>query len=51
MTLADIHATVCDVAGADCSDPRGVAAGVPPVDGVSLLPVLKGESEKARDMI
>ena len=41
MAIADIHATICDLGGAILPDARGVAAGIPPVDGISLLPLLK----------
>ena len=54
MAIADIHATICDMGGADPSDARGEAAGIPPVDGVSLLPVLTGgpgSSATTRDTI
>ena len=53
MALADLHATVVDAGGGTLPDARGEAAGVPPVDGVSLLPVLRGGpgSPSARDSI
>ena len=38
MAIADIHATIVELGGGTLPDPRGVAAGIPPVDGVSLLP-------------
>ena len=34
MTLADIHATLCDFAGADPSDSRGTQARMHPPFGV-----------------
>jgi arylsulfatase B len=39
---ADWYATFCDLAGVDPFDTRAAAAGLPPVDGVSLWPMLSG---------
>ena len=41
--LVDLHATILDMAGVAAADPhRANGSWVPPVDGVSLLPVLNG---------
>jgi arylsulfatase I/J len=42
MTVADIYPTLCALAGADPTDARAAAAGLPPVDGVNQWPFLSG---------
>ena len=40
--VADIYPTLCELAGVDAADARAAAAGLPPIDGVSLWPLLSG---------
>jgi len=42
MTIADIYPTLCALAGADPVDARAAAAGLPPVDGLNMWPLLSG---------
>ena len=41
--IADIYTTLCAIAQVDPSDPEGVAAGLPRVDGVDISPMLLAE--------
>ena len=40
--MEDLYATYCDLAGVSPVDERAAAAGLPPVDGVSLWPLISG---------
>lgn len=42
MGVADIYPTLCALVGADPTDARGAAAGLPPVDGLNMWPLLSG---------
>ena len=42
VSVEDWYATFCALAGVDPRDARGDAAGLPPVDGVNLWPLLSG---------
>jgi len=42
MAIADIYPTLCALAGADPTDARAAAAGLPPVDGLNMWPLLSG---------
>ena len=40
--MADWYATFCELAGCDTTDPSAAAAGLPPVDSLSMWPLLSG---------
>ena len=42
VSIADWYPTACALAGVDAADARAAAAGLPPVDGVNLWPLLSG---------
>ena len=42
MAIADVYPTLCSLAGADPADARAAAAGLPPVDGLNMWPLLSG---------
>jgi len=42
VAIEDWYTTFCALAGVDPADARAAAAGLPPVDGVDLSPVLLG---------
>ena len=42
--LADVYATLCEVAGVDPTDTIAAKAGIPPIDSVSLWPLLSGRN-------
>ena len=47
LVLADVlcswYSTFCEIAGIDPTDHRAALAGLPPIDSISLVPVLRGE--------
>ena len=45
--VADLHATYAYAAGASIADLNPAAAGLPPVDGVSLLALIQGDGSSA----
>jgi arylsulfatase A-like enzyme len=42
ISIEDWYPTICGLAGAPVADARAAAAGLPPVDGVDLWPLLSG---------
>ena len=46
--IADIHTTLALLGGAKAEDPRAAAAGLPPVDGLDLMPLLSGKVPRVR---
>jgi hypothetical protein len=42
IAIADLHATICSLAGVPVADSAPLARGLPPVDGLDLLPYLTG---------
>ena len=48
---ASRYGTFCDLAGVEMTDVRAQAAGLPPVDSISLVPVLLGTGPSQRRMI
>ena len=50
MHIADWYATFCELAGCDAADPSAETAGLPPVDSVSMWPLISGaNSTSPRD--
>merc|ERR1712032_784744 len=49
--IADIYATLAILGGGDLADTRAEAAGLPSIDGVNLMPLLKGEAASARTQL
>jgi arylsulfatase I/J len=47
MAMEDLYATYCALAGVDPADARAAAAGLPPVDGLNLWPLLSGANASA----
>ena len=51
-SIADLHATLSAFGGArDLTDPKADAAGLPPVDGADLTPVLEGAAIGVRETL
>ncbi|XP_065191775.1 arylsulfatase B-like [Sycon ciliatum] len=44
VALADWYATFCSLAGVDKTDQRAKEAGLPPVDGLDMWPMLSGQN-------
>lgn len=44
VAIEDWYTTYCALAGVDPSDPVGVAAGLPPVDGLNVWPYVSGSA-------
>jgi arylsulfatase I/J len=42
VSIADVYTTLCALAGVDPADDRAAAAGLPPVDGLDMWPLLSG---------
>jgi len=42
IMMADWYATFCELAGCDPADPSAEAAGLPPVDSISVWPLISG---------
>lgn len=47
IAIADLHATICTLAGVPIPDTAPLAAKLPPVDGVDMLPYLMAETPKS----
>ena len=47
MAMEDLYATYCALAGVEPADARAAAAGLPPVDGLNLWPLLSGANASA----
>jgi arylsulfatase I/J len=45
VAIEDWYVTFCGLAGVDPTDARAAAAGLPPVDGIDLWPVLSGANK------
>uniref|UniRef100_A0A7S2TR55 Sulfatase N-terminal domain-containing protein n=1 Tax=Lotharella oceanica TaxID=641309 RepID=A0A7S2TR55_9EUKA len=43
ISVADWYTTFCGLAGVDPTDERAAAAGLPPVDGLDMWPLLSGD--------
>jgi hypothetical protein len=48
MAVWDWYATFCELAGVSALDTRAAAAGLPPIDSLSMLPVLLGSGPSPR---
>jgi arylsulfatase B len=42
VSIADVYTTLCGLAGVDPTDDRAAGAGLPPVDGLDVWPLLSG---------
>ena len=45
VSIADYYSTVAALAGVDPTDHRAAAAGLPPVDGLNMMPYFTGQAE------
>eukprot|EP00039_Didymoeca_costata_P001708 m.54477 g.54477 ORF g.54477 m.54477 type:complete len:583 (-) comp10929_c0_seq2:800-2548(-) len=45
VSIADYYATFCDIAGVDPTDTRAAAAGLPPIDSISMWPYFTGKTK------
>ena len=44
ISVADWYTTFCALAGVDPTDHKAAAAGLPPVDGLNMWPLLSGQN-------
>jgi len=49
--IADWYTTFCTLVGVDPTDKSAAEVGLPPVDGVDLMPLITGEKKNVRDEI